>query len=111
MSIINRFVSFRFVFLKLLLLFSSLLGHAGVVTTLAGGGGSNLAGYVNGAGTVAKFNIPMSIAIDSANNVLVADFSNHLIRIITSAGTVHYQFPLSNEPFLASNDLCLNLQV
>ena len=57
----------------------------GTVTILAGTG---LAGYINGAGTVARFNAPQGIAADAAGNVYVADKGNNMIRKITSAGVV-----------------------
>jgi serine/threonine-protein kinase len=58
---------------------------AGVVSTLAGTG---VAGFNNGAGNVATFHFPISVATDSAGNIFVADFSNHSIRKIDSSGTV-----------------------
>ena len=55
------------------------------VTTLAGSG---TAGFANGASTKAQFNIPFSVAVDSDNNIYVADTDNQRIRKITSAGGV-----------------------
>jgi hypothetical protein len=40
----------------------------------------------NGSATSAKFALPLSIAIDSANNLYVADPTNHSIRKITPGG-------------------------
>lgn len=59
---------------------------AGVVTTLAGSAGN--AGSIDGVGTAARFNRPTSIAIDSANNLYVADDFNDTIRLITPSGNV-----------------------
>jgi len=56
-----------------------------VVTTLAGSGSS---GAINGTGTAASFNEPYGVTADSAGNVYVADYKNHLIRKITSSGVV-----------------------
>ena len=58
---------------------------AGVVTTLAGSG---VQGFANGTGTNARFSNPSGVAVDSAGNVYVADYDNHRIRKITSAGVV-----------------------
>ena len=58
---------------------------AGVVTTLAG----STSGYHDDpVGTLAQFNTPYGVAVDTAGNVYVADNSNHRIRKITSAGVV-----------------------
>jgi len=56
------------------------------VTTLAGGVGN--AGYLDGTGTGALFNRPSGLAVDSSNNVYVADYRNHVIRQITQPGLV-----------------------
>ncbi|QTE24336.1 MBG domain-containing protein [Polaribacter cellanae] len=57
----------------------------GVVTILAGGGCS---GDVDGTLPAAKFNYPDGIALDSNNNIYIADTGNHKIRKITPSGTV-----------------------
>jgi sugar lactone lactonase YvrE len=59
---------------------------AGVVTTLAGSAGSG--GSTDGTGSAARFNQPMSVAVDTAGNVFVADTLNDKIRKVTSAGVV-----------------------
>jgi len=51
----------------------------GEVSTLAG---SNAAGYADGIGAEAEFNWLTGVAVDSAGNVYVADFGNHLIQKI-----------------------------
>lgn len=58
---------------------------AGVVTTFAGGGA---AGSTDGTGTAARLNEPRGLAIDSSGSLYVADYDNHIIRRITSAGVV-----------------------
>jgi sugar lactone lactonase YvrE len=57
---------------------------SGVVTTLAGLAGNP--GSADGTGSAAQFNNPEGIAVDSANNVYVADMGNSTIRKITSGG-------------------------
>jgi len=58
----------------------------GVVSTFAGSPGN--AGWLDGAGDVARFNLPSGIAVDDGGNVYVADTANNLIRRITPAGVV-----------------------
>lgn len=58
---------------------------AGVVTTLAGLGGSS--GSKDGSNSVARFNRPLGIAVDAQTNVYVADSGNYTIRKITPIGT------------------------
>jgi len=59
---------------------------AGVVTTLAGTAG--VTGSTDGTGSAARFYEPVSVAVDTAGNVFVADLANHTIRKVTSAGVV-----------------------
>lgn len=42
----------------------------------------------DGIGAAARFNIPLGVAVDSADNIYVADTSNNMIRRITPAGMV-----------------------
>ncbi|PYI84021.1 MAG: hypothetical protein DME26_13875, partial [Verrucomicrobia bacterium] len=66
----------------------------GVVTTLAGNAAiTNVFGYpeggfADGGGSAARFNGPGGVAVDSADNVYVADTANHTIRKVTPAGVV-----------------------
>ena len=53
---------------------------AGAVSTLAGSG---IVGFVDGAGDEAQFNAPFGVAVDSSDNVYVADSFNNCIRKIT----------------------------
>jgi sugar lactone lactonase YvrE len=57
----------------------------GVVTTLAGSG---IGTYLDGNGTLAGFNSPFGLTIDSSGNVYVADTTNNRIRKITPQGVV-----------------------
>ena len=59
---------------------------AGVVSTLAGLAGAT--GSADGTGSVARFNHPRGVAVDTASNIFVADTDNNTIRRITPAGAV-----------------------
>ncbi len=56
-----------------------------VVSTVAGL--ANVSGSQDGTNSAARFNIPDSIAVDSATNLYVADQNNHTIRKISPVGT------------------------
>ena len=57
-----------------------------MVSTVAG---STASGYVDGVGTVVMFNYPREISVDSTGNLWVADYWNHMVRRIDTAGRVH----------------------
>lgn len=61
-----------------------------IVTTLAGSGDSYPAsgGFADGVGSVARFNMPYSTAVDSTGNIYVADSNNNRIRKVTPTGVV-----------------------
>jgi streptogramin lyase len=56
------------------------------ITTVAGQGPPILGDYFGdgGAPTSAKLNQPYGVAVDSAGNIFIADFSNNVIRKVTS---------------------------
>lgn len=61
------------------------------VSTLAGGGAmetSALTNYADGSGSAARFSYPKAVAVDAAGNTYVADTANHLVRKISTSGTV-----------------------
>jgi sugar lactone lactonase YvrE len=62
------------------------ISTAGIVSTVAGLAGTT--GHVDGTGSVARFKDPENIAIDSANNIYVADGMGNVIRKLTEAGVV-----------------------
>ena len=59
----------------------------GLVTTVAGNGVAGLSGD-GGPGTNAELNNPLSVAVDSAGNLLIADSGNYRIRKLTAGGTI-----------------------
>ena len=60
------------------------LTQAGVLTTVAGNGNTDNTGD-GGPATAAAFRGIYSIALDSANNLYIADYGNHRIRKVTAA--------------------------
>lgn len=65
-------------------------------TTLAGQAGG--LGNADGAGTAARFNLPLGVAADSLGNLYVADAANNTLRKITSAGLVSTVAGLAGSP-------------
>lgn len=57
-------------------------------TQLVAGSLTGATGYVNGNGSAARFHHPYGLAIDSIDNIYVADLDNSVIRMITPAGVV-----------------------
>lgn len=55
------------------------VGSDGVVSTIAGDGSR---GHSDGDALAAKFNQPYDVAVDSDGKVYVADYSNHMIRMV-----------------------------
>jgi len=53
----------------------------GSVSTLAGTGSAD---YIDGPVAQAAFSTPVAVAVDSAGDIFVADFSNHAVRKISS---------------------------
>ncbi len=60
------------------------ISAGGVVSVLAG----STRGFRDGAGQTAKFNFPMGLAVDSDDNIYVADSNNNRIRKISPSGQV-----------------------
>jgi len=56
-----------------------------MVSTIAGSGER---GFADGSGAEAQFDHPFGVAVDSSDNVYVADTNNHCIRKITPTGMV-----------------------
>ena len=52
--------------------------RTGIVTTLAGV--ANTAGYTDGSGPAARFNVPNALAVDQAGTLYIADTQNNLVR-------------------------------
>jgi serine/threonine-protein kinase len=70
---------------------------SGSVSTLAGNGN---VGYVDGVDSLAQFNSPIAVAVDTAENVYVVDLQNYAIRKITPTGQVSTLAGNGNEGYI-----------
>jgi sugar lactone lactonase YvrE len=59
----------------------------GEITTAAGTGSIGFSGD-NGAATAAKLNCPLGLALDSKENLYIADRGNKRVRMVTPGGTI-----------------------
>ncbi len=59
----------------------------GTITTVAGNGTVGYSGD-GAAATSAELNGPSGVAVDSSGNLYIADSANHVIRMVTSGGTI-----------------------
>ena len=62
-----------------------LVSMAGDVCTLAGNGKP---GFVNGQGNAAEFKLPYGLALTEDGSILVADYGNNAVRLVTMQGIV-----------------------
>jgi len=63
------------------------INSSGVITTVAGTGTPGFKGD-NGQASLAELNGPLSVAVDSLDNIYVADTGNNALRKITPAGLI-----------------------
>ena len=62
---------------------------AGIITTVAGNGVPGYGGDGGPAnGPLAEVNMPSGVATDAAGNVFIADYTNRLVRAVSSNGTI-----------------------
>jgi uncharacterized protein (TIGR03437 family) len=59
----------------------------GAVSTVAGNGTTGYGGD-NGPAASAELNVPLGLALDSAGNLYISDFSNNRVRKVSSSGTI-----------------------
>jgi len=80
-----------------------MVNAAGTISTIAGTGTAGSSGD-NGPATAAQLNRPQGIAIDSSNNLYVADTGNNEVREITPAGTITTIASQLNNPLSVAVD-------
>jgi hypothetical protein len=67
------------------------LTQAGTVTTIAGDVAMTTnGGYMDGPGLQAQFDFPSGVAVDSSDNLYVADYYNDAIRKLTKAADLNF---------------------
>src|SRR5262245_43145554 len=57
------------------------------ITTVAGNGSGGFSGD-GGQATAAQLNHPFSVAVDSAGNLYIAEWSNNVIRKVSTSGVI-----------------------
>ncbi len=84
------------------------IGTNYVVSTLAGAAGTN--GSANGTNSLARFNNPQGITVDSEGNLYVADTLNDTIRMMTPVGSNWVVSTIAGSPgMIGSSDGSNNL--
>lgn len=63
------------------------ISAAGIITTVAGTGSSGFSGD-GGPATSAALSLPVGLAVDSSNNLYIADSNNSRIRRVTPSGVI-----------------------
>ena len=59
----------------------------GIITTIAGTGTAGFTGD-NGPATAARLNRPFGVSVDSVGNVLVSDYGNYRVRLVSANGII-----------------------
>jgi hypothetical protein len=70
---------------------------AGVITTVAGNGTGGFAGD-GGPAVAAELNGPFGVAVNTAGNYLIADTSNHRVRLVDAVGLTPAPLPVQPLP-------------
>ena len=82
----------------------------GTITTVAGNGTSGFSGD-NGPATSAQFDFPVSVAVDAAGNLYIADTNNGRIRKVSATGMITTLAANIHQPngiaVDAAGDLCV----
>jgi Leucine-rich repeat (LRR) protein/sugar lactone lactonase YvrE len=80
-------ISVRFLWLLLpFCIWTSLVQAEGIISTVAGTGAAGYDG--EGVATSKMLNLPAGVAVDSTGNLYIADWQNHRIRKVDSAGNI-----------------------
>ncbi|MGP8217630.1 MAG: T9SS type A sorting domain-containing protein [Bacteroidia bacterium] len=75
------------IYIPLIIVSNAVTAQVGIITTVAGTGTSGYSGD-GGLAIHAKLSYPTDLAIDSRNNIYIADGNNNRIRKIDSAGII-----------------------
>ncbi len=59
----------------------------GIITTIAGTGAAGFTGD-NGPATAARLNRPFGVSVDSVGNVLISDYGNYRVRLLSANGII-----------------------
>jgi DNA-binding beta-propeller fold protein YncE len=64
------------------------LAPSGLLPALLLAGNNTSSGKKDGPGADARFELPTGITVDPAGNVVVVDYRNHALRLVSKAGAV-----------------------
>ena len=83
---------------------------SGKISTVAGNGTAAYAGD-GGPATSASLRSPRSVALDSAGNIYIADYGNHVIRKVDTSGNISTEVGIGTYGYTGDDGLAIEAQL